>query len=43
LEPALRRTLGDDAFDEQLADRTDMVTAIEEGLLKRSLLVAAVP
>jgi len=41
LEPALRASLGDDVADEQLADRTEMVTAIEEGLLKRSLLVAA--
>ena len=43
LEPALRESLGDDAFDQQLTDRTDMVKAIEEGLLKRSLLVAAAP
>jgi hypothetical protein len=41
LEPALRRTLGDEVFDQQLSDRTDMVTAIEAGLLRRSLLVAA--
>jgi hypothetical protein len=43
LETALRRTLGDDAFDQQLCDRTDMVVAIEEGLLKRALLVAVAP
>lgn len=43
LEPALRASLGDDAFEEQIADRTDMVTAIEQGLLMRSLLVAASP
>jgi hypothetical protein len=43
LETALRRTLGDDAFDQQLSDRTDMVVAIEAGLLRRSLFVAAVP
>jgi anti-sigma factor RsiW len=39
LEPALRQVLGDQVVDEQLADRADMVTAIEEGLLRRSLLV----
>jgi hypothetical protein len=39
-EPALRESLGNDVVDEQLAARTDMVTAIEEGLLKRSLLLA---
>jgi hypothetical protein len=43
LEPALRASLGDDAFDEQFAARTDMVAAIEQGLLKRSLLVATAP
>jgi hypothetical protein len=43
LEPPLRASLGDAAFEEQLTDRTDMVTAIEGGLLKRSLLVAASP
>jgi hypothetical protein len=43
LETGLRRTLGDDAFDQQLSDRTDMVVAIEAGLLRRSLFVAAVP
>jgi hypothetical protein len=43
LETTLRRTLGDDAFDQQLSDRTDMVVAIEAGLLRRSLFVAAVP
>jgi len=41
LEQGLRAALGDKIFDEQVADRTDMVTGIEEGLLKRSLLVAA--
>jgi hypothetical protein len=30
-------------FDEQMADRTDMVEAIESGLLKRALLVAVTP
>ncbi len=43
LEPALRAALGDEVVDEQVADRTDMVKAIEEGLLKRSLLVGAAP
>jgi hypothetical protein len=42
-EPGLRETLGDEVFDEQLAARTDMVTALEEGLLVRSLLVARAP
>jgi hypothetical protein len=40
-EPALRESLGDEAFDRQLADRTRMVAAIEERLLSRALLVAA--
>jgi hypothetical protein len=39
-EPALRESLGDDVVDQQLADRTDMVAAIEQRLLKRSMLVA---
>jgi hypothetical protein len=43
LEPALRESVGNDAFEEQLTDRMDMVTAIEQGLLKRSLLVAVAP
>jgi len=43
LEPELRASLGPAIVDQQLADRTDMVTAIEEGLLMRSLLVAAAP
>jgi hypothetical protein len=43
LEPGLRRTLGDEAFDEQFTNRTDMLVAIEAGLLKRSLLVGAAP
>ena len=42
-EPGLRAALGDDAFDEQLIDRTDMVTAIESGLLKRALFIAVAP
>jgi hypothetical protein len=42
-EPGLRAAVGDDAFDEQMADRTDMVEAIESGLLKRALLVAVTP
>ena len=43
LEPALRATLGDEVVDQQVADRTDIVRGIEEGLLRRSLLVAAAP
>jgi hypothetical protein len=43
LEPELRASVGNDAFDDQIADRTDMVAAIEQGLLKRSLLVAVAP
>jgi hypothetical protein len=42
-EPGLRAALGDDAFEEQLMDRTDMVAAIESGFLKRSLFVAVAP
>jgi hypothetical protein len=33
LERDLRATAGDAAFDQQQADRREMVTAIEEGLL----------
>jgi len=43
LEPRLRESLGPAIVDQQLADRTDMVKAIEEGLLMRSLLVATAP
>jgi hypothetical protein len=43
IEPVLRASLGDDTFDEQIADRTDMMTAIEEDLLRRSLVVASAP
>jgi hypothetical protein len=43
LEPALRESVGNYAFEEQLADRIDMVAAIEQGLLRRSLLVAVAP
>jgi len=39
LEPALRVALGDDLFEQQLADRTDLVSATEDGLLRRTLLV----
>ena len=42
-EPALRASVGDDVFDEQLIDRAEMVTAIEQGLLSRSLLVGVAP
>ncbi len=40
LDRELRASLGDDAFDEQLTERTETVRSIEDGLLKRSLLVA---
>src|SRR5262249_10891245 len=43
LEPGLREALGDQIVDDQLSARTDIVTAIEEGLLMRSLLVAVAP
>ena len=42
-EPGLRAALGNDVFDEQIADRTDMVAAIESELLRRSLFVAVAP
>lgn len=40
-ELALRESLGDQAFDQQSADRKGMVAAIEERLLARALFVAA--
>jgi hypothetical protein len=43
LERDLRATTGDAAFDQQQADRRETVTAIEEGLLSRALLLAAKP
>jgi hypothetical protein len=43
LERDLRATTGDAAFDQQQADRREMVTAIEEGLLSRALFLAARP
>jgi hypothetical protein len=36
-EGQLRSTLGDALFDEQQTDRTEMIAAIEEGLLCRAL------
>jgi hypothetical protein len=42
LEGDLRRTIGDGLVDEQQAARTEMVTAVEEGLLSRALLVGGV-
>ena len=42
-ERELRVAAGDAAFDQQQADRKEMLTAIEEGLLSRSLLFAAKP
>jgi hypothetical protein len=43
LEGELRRTIGDALFDEQQTDRMEMITAVEEGLLSRALLVGARP
>ena len=43
LERELRVSVDDAAFDQQQADRKEMVTAIEDGLLSRSLLTAANP
>ena len=40
-EGELRRTLGDALFDEQQTDRTEMIAAIEEGLLSRALFQGA--
>lgn len=40
-ELALRKSLGDQVFDQQSADRKGMVAAIEEQLLARALFVAA--
>ena len=43
LERELRGTLGDALFDEQQADRKETITAIEQGLLRRSLFVGTRP
>jgi len=43
LEAELRSTLGNALFDEQQADRKEMITAIEEGLLSRALFVGTTP
>jgi hypothetical protein len=43
LERELRVTVGDAEFDQQQTDRRETVTAIEEGLLSRALLIAAKP
>jgi hypothetical protein len=43
LESELRVTVGDAEFDQQQADRRETITAIEDGLLSRALLVAAKP
>jgi hypothetical protein len=43
LEDELRSTLGDALFDEQQADRKEMITAVEDGLLRRALLVGTRP
>jgi hypothetical protein len=40
-ERELRAAAGDDAFDQQQAHRRQMVTATEDGLLSRALLLAA--
>ena len=36
-EGELRRTLGDELFDQQQTDRREMISAIQEGLLSRAL------
>ena len=43
LDGELRSVLGDALFDEQQADRQDLITAIEDGLLCRSLFVGTRP
>ena len=43
LESVLRAEEGDEAFDEEHARKTDMLTGIHERLLLRSLVVAAAP
>ena len=43
LEGDLRETIGDGPFDEQQADRTEMITAVEDGLLARALFVGSRP
>ena len=43
LEGDLRSTIGDALFDEQQADRKEMITAVEEGLLSRALFVGSRP
>lgn len=43
LERELRGVAGDAAFDQQQDDRRNMITAIEEGLLSRALLIAGKP
>ena len=43
LDGELRSVLSDALFDEQQADRQDLITAIEDGLLCRSLFVGTRP
>jgi pyocin large subunit-like protein len=43
LEGELRGTMGDALFDQQQTDRTEMIAAVEEGLLSRGLLVGSRP
>lgn len=43
LETPLRATIGDEAFDEQQADRMAIIEAVQEGLLSRALFVATAP
>ncbi len=43
LEPALRREEGDLAYEEEMDKKTHMLQGISEGLLRRSLTVAARP
>jgi hypothetical protein len=43
LERELRADVGDAAFDQRQADRREMITATEEGLLSRALFIGATP
>ena len=42
-EEELRRAVGDEAFDEEQSDRKDIVTGVEEGLLRRVLVAGRRP
>jgi hypothetical protein len=39
LEPQLRRELGDEDFEDELDQKESMLTGIDEGLLRRSLII----